>query len=83
MEILTILSLGYLGILVLTLAGSLSLILYYLWQVRSVLSDIGEALTEVEAKTELLEPRLAQLHDAVEHSAQQVSQARNVLVETS
>ena len=82
MQLLTILSLIYLGILVLALVVSLVLILYYLVRVRSILSRIGDGLGRVEHQTQPLQARLDELKTAVAQTTDQVAQARDSLIGT-
>lgn len=79
MELLTILTLIYAGILVLAVAASLIIILYYLWRIGSSLQATQEALDAVAGSTAPLEEPMALLSQRSADWAQTTSEAQKSL----
>lgn len=80
MALLTVLTLIYAAILVLVLAGTLIIILFYLWRIGSSLATTQKTLNAVAEATQPLETPLAQLEQATDEWRQMVAQAESSLI---
>lgn len=76
MRLLRALTLGYVAILISTLAASLIAILVYLRRISCTLERVGGALTEVGGETGPLNDHLNGLHGAVSQLADQLAGVR-------
>lgn len=76
MQLLTVLTLIYVAVLVLVLAGSLIAILVHLWRIEGVLRDVRNALERVQEETKPLNEPLDSLYPVAADIAQQMDQAR-------
>ncbi|MDX1665328.1 MAG: hypothetical protein R3272_16160 [Candidatus Promineifilaceae bacterium] len=81
MELLTTLTLIYVAILVLAVAASLIIILYYLWRIGTALEATREALAAVADATETLDAPMALLQQKSAAWAQQTAEAEASLTE--
>lgn len=79
MDLLVILTLGYVAILVLAVAVSLIAILVYLLRIRSALDRTRAALTRVSEETRPLAEHLELLRDASRRSSEEVGAAGTAL----
>jgi hypothetical protein len=83
MDLLVVLTLGYVAILVLAVAVSLVAILVYLLQIRSALGDTRAALSRVSDETKPLAEHLEALRDASAGSADDMTAVGTMLEEAA
>jgi hypothetical protein len=77
MRLLTYLTLGYAGLLVLALAVALITIGTLLWRISFALAEVQIALTRVRDDTSHLDPQLRAVKEAVTSTAASLAAARN------
>jgi ABC-type transporter Mla subunit MlaD len=81
MQLLTIITLIFAGILVLALAASLITILIYLIKISRSLGEVREVLDEVAKETEPLTPVIEEFDRLIDQASNEVAQAAGLITE--